>query len=208
MTGLAALFARPERGVLYEDFRAGWERRWQEKTFSGVSPNRCRIVKEDENRVLRIESDRSVSGLWREISLDPVRAGKITWRWKVDRSLSGRTDERTKGGDDYAARVFVAFESRFLKWKTRTLCYVWAGKEPAGQVYPSPYSDAVAMIVLQSGEKNTGRWRIEERDFVRDYQDYFGEPPKKVSAVAVMVDTDNTLTRATAWFDDLAIQSE
>ncbi|MCH7475779.1 MAG: DUF3047 domain-containing protein, partial [Gemmatimonadetes bacterium] len=35
----------------------------------------------------------------------------------------------------------------------------------------------------------------------------FGKPPETISAVAIMVDTDNTNSIATAWFDDIALTS-
>jgi hypothetical protein len=203
---LAAVLALPPDTVLFEDFGAGWPDRWREKDFSFIKPNRIRVLQEDGRDVLRIDSSQSASGLWRDLSLRPGPSGRIAWRWKVAGALSGNTDEKMKAGDDYAARVFVIFESRRFSRKTRTICYVWAGTSPVGSVFPSPYSESVAMVVLQSGEGNAGRWQAEERDFVRDYRSFFNEPPKEVTGVALMADTDNTKTRTTAWFDDISIR--
>ena len=83
-----------------------------------------------------------------------------TKRWKVERCLDGSFDEKTRDGDDYAARVFVIYTSSFLPWRTRAICYVWSSREPAGAAYPNPYTGRVATIVLQSGDENAGEsWK-------------------------------------------------
>jgi hypothetical protein len=82
---------------------------------------------------------------------------------------------------------------------------VWAGNEPAGKTFKSPHVKSVCTIVLQTGNDKSMQWQTEERDFVGDYVRCFGRDPKKLSAVAIMSDTDDTRTQATAWFDDLKI---
>jgi hypothetical protein len=42
---------------------------------------------------------------------------------------------------------------------------------------------------------------------VADYHQAYGEAPKTVTAVAVMVDTDDTSSQATAWFADIELAS-
>ena len=66
-------------------------------------------------------------------------------------------------------------------------------------------ASSVATVVVESGDERSGEWITEQRDFVTDFRTIFGEPPEMVTAVAVMVDTDNTDTDATAWFDDIAL---
>ena len=46
----------------------------------------------------------------------------------------------------------------------------------------------------------------EERDFIKDSERFFGETPEMVTALALMVDTDNTGARGRAWFDDLELR--
>ena len=50
-----------------------------------------------------------------------------------------------------------------------------------------------------------GQWVTEETDLVADHWRIFGKPPKTVSTVAIMVDTDDTDSEATAWFDDVSL---
>ena len=75
---------------------------------------------------------------------------------------------------------------------------MWAGNEPVGSVYPSPYASSIATVVIESGDKHSGQWITEQRDFVADFRSIFGKTPEMVSAVAIMVDTDNTDARTTA----------
>ena len=203
--GVVTAFSKSSTYNLLGDFPVGWNNEWKEKTFI-MSSNHFEVVEEAGNHVLKVESNKSASGLWRKFKIDPLESGKISWRWKVDKSLIDNTYEIEKKGDDYAARVVVVFERGFLPWKIKAICYVWAGSEPVGNIYSSPYASNVAMIVLQSGDEHVDRWISEERDIVADYRQYFGKSPKKVSAFAVMVDTDQTGARATAWFDDLVLE--
>jgi len=189
---------------LLGDFQPGWRSTWHERKFTH-HPTQYEVVPDEGNQVLKGSSIQSASGLWRMLNLHPATSGRIHWRWKIEKPIKN-SSEKTKKGDDYAARVFVVFEPHFLTWKTRTICYVWASQQPAGSVYASPYAKQVATIVLESGDALVGKWQPEERDFVADYKRYFKEPPKTVSAVALMVDTDNTGTEAIAFFDDIQLE--
>ena len=194
--------ADPPIYSLLGEFGPGWNDQWKQKNF-GNGPNEMRVVDEAGNRALQFHSATTASGLWKEHHVEPVNSAQLSWKWKISRSLPNIFDERTKQGDDYAARVFVIFESSWLPWNTRAICYVWSAKEPVGSVYPSPYAGDVATFVLRSGDDQAGGWVHETRDIVSDHTAIFGRPPEKISAFAVMVDTDNTGTETTTCFDDL-----
>jgi Protein of unknown function (DUF3047) len=199
-----AVHASAETWKLLGDFEDGWRKQWVEKKFTR-NTTEYRVVRKQGTAVLLAQSKNSASGLWRMLDIHPVESGTVSWRWEVDHSLPGNRNERKKQGDDYAARVFVVFEPHFLNWKTRSLCYVWASQQAQGSVYASPFASNVGTIVLQSGDQFAGKWIVEKRDFVADYKIFFGEPPTRVSAVAFMVDTDNTGSKATAYFDDIVL---
>ncbi|MFQ5772042.1 MAG: DUF3047 domain-containing protein [bacterium] len=187
------------------EFEKGWDNQWIERNIT-KKPTRYRVVQEDTNFVLMVKSDASASALWRMLNIHSVEVGKISWLWKVEKILSKKNEEKTKLGDDYAARLFVVFQPHLISWKTRAICYVWSAKEPEGSIYKNPYAKHVGMIVIESGNEYSGKWRKEERDFIADYQKVFKNAPEMVSAVAIMVDTDNTSQNATAWFDDIILQ--
>ncbi len=188
--------------VFREDFRAGWKDRWTERALSRRR-TRYEVVQEDGRRVLKATSNRSASALWHKLGIRLGAKGRISWRWKVQTSLSQNEHEREKRGDDYAARLFVVFDADLVSPHTHAICYVWAAHEVVGAVYSSPYTNGVATIVIESGDQRAKQWVAEERDFVVDYRNVFGMAPKIVTGVALMVDTDNTGSSATAWFDGI-----
>ncbi len=190
---------------LLGEFEEGWEKEWLQRTM-GVEPTRYEVVTEnDTDKVLEALSIEAASALWRPLEVRPGSRSNITWRWKIDKTLNDKTAERTKLGNDYVGRVYVVFEPHMVSWKTRTLCYVWARNEPAGSSYLAPYANSVTVIVMRSGEESKGEWVTEERDFVADYRKAFGEQPLLITAVAIMVDTENSKQDALTWFDDIRI---
>jgi len=203
---------------LLGDFQEGWNKHWIERNITQLpakyrmdtnlskKPTPYRVVEGENNLALKLGSKESASVLWRMLSLHSFKFGKIKWRWKVERSLTKNKQERKKVGDDYAARLCVIFEPHMVSWKTRAIHYVWAGKEPVGSVYKNPYAKSVATIVVESGNKRAGKWVSEERNFVMDYEKIFGKTPEMISGIAITVDTDNTQSRATAWFDGIILQ--
>lgn len=49
-----------------------------------------------------------------------------------------------------------------------------------------------ALVVVRVGLAPLGQWVEERRNVVADYRAAFGEDPPRVSALAIMTDTDNT----------------
>lgn len=193
-----------EAPLLEERFDDGWEERWNEERLAWRK-TRYRVVEQGDGLVLRADSWRAAAGLWTRVSVDAPTSGRISWRWKIERPVRRTGREREKRGDDYAARVFVVFGGVFAGPDTRAVCYVWAKDLPVGSVFPSPYTENVAMIVVASGDDGVGEWAGVERDFVSDYHAFFDELPATVSGVAVMVDTDNTRSEARAFVDDIVL---
>jgi len=201
-----ALMAQTAKLNLLGDFKEDWRDNWIERKLA-VPPATFEVISEDDsNQVLRVISEDGAGSLWRMLDLRPGLVGKIRWRWKIDGALSDDTNEKSKTGDDYAARVYVVFEPHLVSWRTRAICYVWASGQPVGSTYKNPYSHSVRMIVVESGKKNKREWVAEERNFVADYRKAFGANPKMVTGVAVMVDTDNSNQFAMSYFDDLSIE--
>ncbi len=203
---LAFLLLRTTGEPLFrEDFGAGWSERWKERSFRG-SLQPAAVERENDNPVLRIDSSRSSAAYFAALPGEGGKAGEVSWRWKVAAPLASRAPEGSKQGDDYAARVFVIFNPLPLGPRTRALCYVWARSEPVESLFPSPYFDSVATLVIESGGGRAGEWISETRVLEADFRRYFGSAPPAVRAVAVMVDTDDTRGRATAWFDDIVLR--
>lgn len=180
---------------------------WNEHKLGGGDTHFSIETEASGKAVLRVESEGAASALWRGSSLAGVEEGRVSWRWKVEHSLEAPESETTRGGDDFAARLFVIFDPVLFDGSMRALCYVWAAELPQDTVFESPYSEKVATIVLRSGDELAGMWVTEDRNFVDDFRRFFDEPPERVTGVALMVDTDNTGARATAWFDDIELRA-
>ena len=200
----ATVLAQDSKIKILGDFREGWEKEWIERKFAGPSAI-FEVVEEDADSVLQVTTDRSGSALWHSLNLKPTGRAKISWRWKIEETLPDDTPERKKIGDDYVARIFLVFEPHLVNWRSRAICYVWAAKEPPGAIYRSPYSSSVGIIVIQSGKEKRGDWGSESREIVKDYRKVFGKAPEFLTAVAIMVDTDNTNRSALTFFDDIIL---
>jgi hypothetical protein len=135
-------------------------------------------------------------------------------------------DVTRKEGDDYPARVYVAFafdperagllermEFEALRMlhgeypPGAALNYIWASHSPVGTVVPNSYADRVHMIVVENGAARIGQWLRESRNVAADYELAFGEPAPRISGVAIMTDTDDTGESALAWFGDIVFRS-
>jgi hypothetical protein len=198
---------------------------WQPLTFRRIERHtRYELVLDEGTAVVRATSEAAASGLVRKISIDPAEHAVVEWRWKVARPLE-KGDVTKKSGDDYAARIYVAFEgepARLSLWERAVytalklwygeapplaaLNYVWDARAPVGTIVPNPYTERVRMIVVESGEANAGRWIDERRDVAADYRAAFGEDPPRITAVAIMTDTDDTGESATAWYGDVTFR--
>jgi len=194
---------------LFGDDAATFEKHWQQRGFPLISPTQYEIHVGDRGVVVTGRAGDANRGMARRVDVANPTKIHLSWAWRVRSELTGEADERTKDGDDFAARVFVVFETSVIPTRTRAINYVWAAREPVGAVFPSPYTKRVAHIVMRkgkSGEADAEEWLPESRNVLQDYRDYFGEEPSVVTAVAIMVDTDNTDGYAEADFKDLVLE--
>jgi Protein of unknown function (DUF3047) len=202
---LAATAGQAQSLNLFDDFARDWRSRWQEQTLlAGATV--YEVAPAAGRPALRASSKSSASSLYRRLDLPMPSAARLRWSWLVQEAVPLTVSERTKSGDDYAVRVTVVFEHSALPLRSRALQYVWATREPVGTVFPSPYSGNVGMIVLRTGGAEAGVWREENRDILADYVRFFGRPATRLSAVAIMTDSDNSRTKAEGWYAGLKLE--
>lgn len=170
---------------------------------------------------LEATANASMALLARPLTVDLQRTPMLCWRWRVDAPLL-KADMASKAGDDYAARVYLAFNlpSSELSLLTRAklglarsvygpqvpdaaLNYVWDNRYPVGTVRPNAYTDRAQMRVLRSGAEDAGRWVNERRDVLADIQQAFATQQVQLSLLALTADTDNTGEQAHAGFADV-----
>lgn len=200
VTALAASGA----GVDIGRFSAGDLEGWQQKSFAGET--RYSLERDGDRLALRAVSEGTASGLYREVAVELEQTPVLYWSWKVDGLLEGN-DERTRAGDDYPARIYVVFSGGLRFWRTRAINYVWSSHQPAGSEWPNAFTANARMIAVDSGAGRVGEWLAHRRDVGADYRRLFGEEPGKVSAVAIMTDTDNSGQQAAAWYGDIRFEA-
>lgn len=170
-------------------------------------------------RALRIEADRSYGNLLHP--LPGTAAGLLTWRWKVDKPLSG-ANLKTKAGDDAALKVCALFdmprervpfierqvlmlaESRLGEsLPSATVCYVWDPTLPPDTLVPNAHSRRLRFITVGGA---LGAWADQRRDLAQDFLRAFGEESANVPplrGIAVGADADNTGSSSLAWISEL-----
>ena len=197
---------------------------WEPMEFPKIDRHsRYQLTDDDGEQVVKATTDNSASGLIARVSVEPGDSLILRWRWKVS-NVYEQGNARKKEGDDYPARIYVAFEFEpdeagfFERAKRKTvevvfgeelpgnaLNYIWANRLPVGEIIANPFTDTTMMVAVNSGTANTGEWVTVERDIVADYRKAFGREPPKLVGVAIMSDSDNTGASATAWYGDVRL---
>jgi hypothetical protein len=231
-TGLATFFdssAQPTREALYLSWApsasdAALPAGWRELTFKNIPRHtRYALVKEASGYVLKAQASASASGLMHPMSADPKVTPVLRWRWKVA-NLIAKGDPTKKAGDDYPARVYVAFAydrsrasfAQRVRYEAIRLLYgeypphaglnyIWDVRTPVGTIVANAFTDRVRMFVVESGAQRVGEWIAYERDVYADYLQAFKEAPPPISGIAVMTDADNTGETATAWYGEISL---
>ncbi len=190
-------------------------------------PTRYALVRDDELGVTVLEgsANAAAGALIHRFDADARISAILRFKWKAG-SLIASSDPRTKGGDDYVARIYVTFavdpERAGVKEKAENavahmlygetpphaaLSYVFTHKAALGAVITSPFTQRVKKIVVDADPNSVGKWKTFTRDIYEDYKRAFGEEPTRISGIAIMVDTDNTGETTSARFGDITLTS-
>ncbi|UOD50040.1 DUF3047 domain-containing protein [Orrella daihaiensis] len=198
---------------------------WQEvRLGEDIRPNNFKFQTTDNQPLLRIESNASMSMMAIPIDIDLTKTPVLCWRWRVNRVLD-KADMTERFGDDYAARLYLSVaipeseQSLGLRlqlglarsiWGDQVpdgaINYVWDNRQPPGTTIPNVYTDRVTMVVTESGDSKTGQWVQQRRDVRKDIARLF-TPLAKPVQIALAADTDNTGETVIAEFADIRFVS-
>lgn len=186
-----------------------------------LKPTRYQVSTRDGVTGIEALADASMALMARPLGIQLQQTPVLCWRWRVDDVLKA-ADLSRKDGDDYAARVYVAFKvpAEGLSFGVRAklalarslfgdqvpdaaVNYVWDNQHPVGTRQANAYTDRTHMIVARSGASEAGRWVTERHDVLADARRHFGAVDHQAVLLAVASDTDNTGERARAGFADL-----
>jgi len=174
---------------------------WELREFSGRAE--VELVRGDRGLALRLRAERASFALYRDLVVGLDEFPALGWSWKVTRLPTGG-DVRQATRDDQAAQVYVVFP----RWPSPTtqsdvIGYVWDTTAPVGARLRSPKAANVRIIVVESGQERLGVWRRQWRNVAQDYLTLFGRAAPRVGAIAVMIDSNDTLSTAEAAVGDL-----
>jgi hypothetical protein len=169
------------------------------------------IVQGAGRKVVFAQANSSASLYRYSVNPEQTRADKIRFSWKTPQ-LIAQADMAMRESEDSVLRVILSFEGDRSKFSAKnhmlsdlslvltgeempyaTLMYVWCNKRPVG-------TDRIRKLVIESGPSGLGQWLEYERDIRADFIQAFGEEPGALTGIALMTDTDNTQTQATAWY--------
>lgn len=200
---------------------------WQVIRFDKSAPPTSYSVQEwDGVAAIEARAESSMALLGRKIEINLNDTPILCWRWRVDHVVKN-ADIYKRSGDDYAARVYLAFtlpeEAMSLTTKAAlkiarsiwgkelpdaAINYVWDNKHPIGLQIPNAYTSRAQMIIQQSGNTHAGKW-IEERVNVKsDVSKLFSTDKAKLFLIAIAADSDNTHESVKSGFADLHFVSD
>ena len=207
---LALISSQSHSQINITSFAEDGIQHWQKKSFSGETT--YSVMSLDGETVLKASSEDTASSLYRQKRIDLQKTPYINWSWLISEKLPSM-DERVKSGDDHAARIYVVIGNGIPGWTSKSLNYVWSSSQDAGQVWDNPFAGASVKLLSVRGRKdNTRQWYQEKRNTYQDLIQYFGDKGSEeanltayryISLIAIMTDTDNSNTKAEAYYGDI-----
>jgi hypothetical protein len=196
---------------------------WSHQSFPGKTPTRFQYVRKDGRDAIAVDARSSASMLRNNLRIEPRDLGHVRFSWKVP-ALMEEADLASRDKDDAVVRLVLVFEGDRSRFSARdaalselarvltgeelpyaTLMYVWCNRRVAGTVVRSPRTDRIRKLVVESGHARLNQWLDYERDIRADYQRVFGEAPGALVGMAIMTDSDNTRSRAQAWYGPVQV---
>ena len=181
---------------------------WEEKVFKGRTV--FQVLEEGGRHYLSCKSQDACSGLYVKADQPATPDLWLSWKWRANEFPKKKHPDllSNRAEDDFSARVYVIFlASNFFR--SDVIEYLWDEELPAGTSVDSPYSERVKLLVLRSGPAGSegGGWADEEQNVYEDFKKLFGKAPRNpVGLVALMSDSDNTQTRASADFAEIVLK--
>ena len=197
---------------------------WHKVALPGKKATVYAADLKDGRHAIRADADASAS-LWRRtVDIPPDRLNDVSWSWWIDGPIA-EADLSDADRSDAPARVVFAFDGdrSTLSARTRmmfdlaravsgeeppyaTLMYVHGHRHPVGTIVHSKRSDRIRKIVLEGDTSTVRQWREHRRNLAADFELAFGEPPGRLIGIAIMTDTDNTRSKARAWYGPIEVK--
>ncbi len=183
------------------EFSKGSLTGWESKVFKGKT--QYQIKQQGNIKSLSAVSNAGASGLGVRKRIDLTKTPFLNWSWRVDKPLPP-LKEKTKAGDDYAARLYVIIDGGLFIWKTKALNYVWSSTPSKGTKWNNAFAPRNArMLSVRDSRNGPGQWLKEKQNVQQDFKNLYGFIPRYIDGVALMTDTDNSGGSAAASYGDI-----
>ncbi len=161
----------------------------------------------DNGNFIKAEAEGKGSGLGKEVKIDLLKTPFINITWKIEKDLSGIT-ENSKKGHDYAARVFVIKKTGSTLLSNRAINYVFSSNNKVGENWSSPYTKKSIDYVLSTTIDNLNKWVTVKANVKEDFMKLHGIEVNDISGVAIMTDTDNSKLKAISYYQNIYFSTE
>ena len=177
---------------------------WKHKSFSGDTAYSVVYDEQMQRDVILANSSQSASGLFFEKKIDLDKTPWLNWSWRVEK-FPEVENEKTKLGDDFAARIYIVAQDGWTFLSTKAISYVWSRHSQANDVWPNPFANSSAMMLAVRGKEDGNGWVTEKRNMKADLQKVFGKEIRYIKAIAIMTDTDNSNSSAISYYSDIRL---
>jgi hypothetical protein len=157
------------------------------------------IIQDENERFVRLNTAGECTSFGKQVFFSPDSLPILGWKWRIHKLPEGGC-ERTRETNDSGAGVYVIFKGKFKF--NKIIKYVWSSTLPVGTTIESPFNKNTKIVVLQSGNKKTGKWIAESVNIRVDFISFFAAEPPPVIGIAILSDSDNTSSQAIADYDD------
>jgi hypothetical protein len=197
---------------------------WQPWALPSKRQTQFKRVKQDGRDAIYASAASSASLMRKKMHVNAEDLGSVKFSWQTPMLIEA-ADMAERDSEDSVVRVILSFEGDRNRFSNKnrmlsdlsqaltgeempyaTLMYVWSNKHPTNDVIINPRTDRIRKIVVESGSSNLGKWLDYERDIRADFIKAFGEEPGALTGIALMTDTDNTQSKATAWYGPISLK--
>ena len=152
-------------------------------------------------------ADNAASGLGKEVKIDLNKTPFLNITWKIEKDLPG-IRENTKKGHDFAARVFAVKKTGSTPLSNRAINYVFSSNNEIGFNSPSPYTKKSIDNVLATTKDNLNEWITVKTNVKEDFKRFHDLNVNELDGLAIMSDTDNSIMKAVAYYQNIYFSSE
>ena len=161
----------------------------------------------ENGNYIRAEAEGKASGLGKELKINLLKTPFINITWRVEKDLSGIT-ENSKKGHDYAARVFVVKKTGATALSNRAINYVFSSNNSVGNNWPSPYTKKSIDYVLSTTKEHHNQWITVKANVREHFKKLHDLDVSELTGVAIMTDTDNSKLKAISYYQNIYFSSE